>query len=188
MAYYYNDSFLIKAKRTVYKWWCVVYKPVYRLVHHGYWPAEKEPYAKYPVNNPDYEQSVEKMAEQLSSESDNDFDNSMSATVDVHNENTTESHSVSTDLTDTPNETSEPEIDLSAVDDNVLDRANEIMARLAREAAEDEAKKQAEIDEAKKKAEENEKLAMIMQANKVDISSFIEEGRAHQSDNNFTIN
>ena len=42
------ENFVIKAKRTVYKWWCVVYQPVYKLIHHGYWPNEKDPYVKYP--------------------------------------------------------------------------------------------------------------------------------------------
>ena len=54
------------------------------------------------------------------------------------------------------------------------------MERLAREAAEDEAKKQAEIDKAKQAAAEKERLEEIMRSNKVDISQFIEEGRAHQ--------
>jgi hypothetical protein len=76
----------------------------------------------------------------------------------------------------------EPEIDLSGVDENTLDKANEIMARLAKEAAEDEAKKQKEIDVAKKKAREKEKLDSIMLANKVDIAPFIEEGRASRAE------
>lgn len=35
------DNFLFRAKRTVYKWWCIVYKPVYKLIHNGEWPEEK---------------------------------------------------------------------------------------------------------------------------------------------------
>ena len=41
------DNFLFRAKRTVYKWWCIVYKPVYKLIHSGEWPEEKEPDVKY---------------------------------------------------------------------------------------------------------------------------------------------
>ena len=40
------DNFLFRAKRTVYKWWCIVYKPVYKLIHNGEWPEEKEPDVK----------------------------------------------------------------------------------------------------------------------------------------------
>lgn len=121
-------------------------------------------------------------------------------------------------------EATEPEVDLSQVDPDALARANEIMARLASEAAADEAKKQAEIDaakakaradeeaakqradeimarlaseaaddEAKKqaeiaaaraKADEDAKVASIMKAAKVDISAFIEEGKAQRIENN----
>jgi len=41
------DNFLFRAKRTVYKWWCIVYKPVYKLIHNGKLPEEKEPDVKY---------------------------------------------------------------------------------------------------------------------------------------------
>ena len=34
------DNFLFRAKRTVYKWWCIVYKPVYKLIHNGEWPED----------------------------------------------------------------------------------------------------------------------------------------------------
>ena len=42
------DNFLFRAKRTVYKWWCIVYKPVYKLIHNGEWPEEKEPHICLP--------------------------------------------------------------------------------------------------------------------------------------------
>ena len=84
-------------------------------------------------------------------------------------------------------EEKEPEIDLSKVDADALARAQEIMDRLNKEAAEDEAKKQSEIDKAKKQAEEQERLAAIMKANQVDISAFIEEGKEKQKEQNLSI-
>lgn len=120
------------------------------------------------------------------------------------------------------NTTDEPEIDLSQVDPDSLAKANEILARLASEAAADEAKKQAEIDAARAKAKEDEeaararadeimarlaseeakdkakkqaeidaarakaeedaRVASIMKAAKVDISAFIEKGKAQRQD------
>lgn len=48
----------------------------------------------------------------------------------------------------------EKEVQKETVDDDVMARAQEIMDRLNKEAAEDEAKKQAQIEEAKRQAEE----------------------------------
>lgn len=48
----------------------------------------------------------------------------------------------------------EKEEQKETVDDDVMARAQEIMDRLNKEAAEDEAKKQAQIEEAKRQAEE----------------------------------
>jgi hypothetical protein len=159
---YNPSSFIVQAKRTVYKWWCVVYKPVYKLTHDGRWPEEKNPENKYPRSVPQASAAeISQLAEQA-----------MAAVDEIGSEKEPEK---------TVAQPEEPKVDLSGVDENTLDKANEIMARLAREAAEDEAKKQAEIDVARKKAEEKEKLDSIMLANKVDIAPFIEEGKAHRS-------
>lgn len=201
----YNDKygFFYNVRQTVYKWWCVVYKPAYKLFHHGYWPAEKEPY--YAVNQAKLaEEEAERLAQvaysqQEQSELDipSDIDaqelaskimSSKQGNIDALVANTPSAQS----CTDTNSSNTEPEVDLSAVDTDALARANEIMARLASEAAEDEAKKQAEIDAAKAKAREEEeaakakaaedaRLASILQSTKVDISAYIEEGKA-QSD------
>lgn len=172
MSQYYNQGFLFKARQTVYKWWCVVYKPVYKLVHHGYWPEEKEPYYIPPKEKKD--ELAEQMAKSIEESGQNKVDEILLST---------EASELDAGSSSSPVDKSEPaKADFSTdnVDPNVLDRANEIMERLAREAAEDEAKKQAEIEEAKRIANENERLAEIMNANKVDISAFIEEGKAHQ--------
>jgi hypothetical protein len=167
---YNPDSFVIKARRTVYKWWCVVYKPVYKLTHDGRWPQEKEPYNVYPTRA--MMTDVADMAAQAVAavEAVEDADSA------ARDESCTQKGAAAGMQAD------EPEIDLSGVDENTLDKANEIMARLAKEAAEDEAKKQKEIDVAKKKAREKEKLDSIMLANKVDIAPFIEEGRASRAE------
>lgn len=175
---YNPNSFVIRAKRTVYKWWCVVYRPVYKLTHNGNWPAEKNPENVFPTTTPAASDEAVRMAQQIMQTQSDNVDNMIAESIEqVH-------AASSSNSSDTASSSEESEIDLSQVDAATLDRANEIMARLAREAAEDEAKKQAEIDAAKKQAEENERLAMIMQANKVDISSFIEEGKAHQHEQN----
>jgi hypothetical protein len=158
---YDPDSFIIYAKRTVYKWWCVVYKPVYKLTHNGRWPEEKNPDNVYPRSVPAASpDEISELAEQAAKAVDN-----------VVN------------LSETGKKywTDDEDVDLTNVDENTIDRASEIMDRLAREAAEDEAKKQAEIEDAKKQAREKEKLDMIMMANKVDITPFIEEGKAHRA-------
>ncbi len=229
MSYQDSYGFFYKAKQTVYKWWCVVYKPAYKLFHHGYWPAEKEPY--YAMNQAKVAEAevaklansattdAEALANQILSSKQGNVDAMVADAVPVTNEAMSEA---------------EPEIDLSQVDPDALARANEIMARLASEAAADEAKKQAEIDEAKlkaradeeaakakakadeeaanaradeimarlaseaaadeakkqaeinaarAKADENARIASIMQSNKVDISAFIEEGKANRQGN-----
>lgn len=159
--YYNNQGFWIKARQTVYKWWCIVYRPVYKLVHHGYWPAEKEPYYVPPTQIKSEEavgQTAKSTGEALSS-----IEEDVSPATEISSDKAEESTVASN------------------IDQNVMNRANEIMERLAREAAEDEAKKQAEIDEARRIANENERLAEIMNANKIDITKYIEEGKAHQN-------
>lgn len=157
---YYNNNFFTRVKRTVYKWWCVVYKPVYKLVHHGEWPDTKEP---------GYLAEKQELAKQMASQSQ-----------------TAEQYEPSIQIPDEPVINSESEVDLSGVNDDVLSRANEIMERLAREAAEDEAKKQAEIDAAKQKAENDARLASILKSTERDISAYIAEGIAHRADNETT--
>ncbi len=173
----YGSNFVIKAKQTVFKWWYVVYKPVYKLTHGGRWPEEKQQqYETRTMGTPPKEDTeLQQLARQMATQIQN---NNNQHVVDeiVSESKQTETH---TDNAET--HTDNAEIDTTNVDEDVLDRANEIMARLAREAAEDEAKKQAEIDAARKKAAEAEQLASIMKANQVDISSFIEEGKAHQT-------
>ena len=185
----YNDyssfSFAYRIKRTVYKWWCVVYCPVYKLTHNGQWPEEKNPDNKYPITKPaptdDY---AARLAHDIIEEQQPDIESMiLSASEDNSSSTATEVEAVVPSQTPPVQATSdvqaeaEPEVDLSTVDADTLNRANEIMERLAREAAEDEAKKQREIEEAKKKALEQETLAKIMNANKVDITSYIEEGK-----------
>lgn len=139
------DNFFTRAKRTVYKWWCLVYKPVYVLIHHN-WPEEKDPNVRYPVTEP-----AEPEAE------------------------------TATPVSDT-SALAEDEIP-AGVDADVLARANEIMARLNREAAEDEAKKNREIEAAKAKADEQARLAAILKANERNIDAFIQEGLSRQHPN-----
>lgn len=235
MDYKDHFGFLYKARQTVYKWWCVVYKPTYKLFHHGYWPAEKEPY--YQMNQakaiseepavtsdnttPDTISNAEDLANQILKSKQGNVDDMVANTSPIKAQEETDS-------------SSEQEVDLSTVDPDALSRANEIMARLAAEAASDEAKKQAEIDAAKAKAradeeeakakakaeeaaakaradevmarlaaeaaaddakkqeeievakakaDEDARVASIMKAAKVDISAFIEEGKAQRNTN-----
>lgn len=172
------DNFFVRAKQTVYKWWCVVYKPVYKLTHNGYWPNEKEPGYKPPVEDKKQKDLAAKLASQIMADkqdSVNDLVLQSSATSETESSK------------EEAQPIKEPEIDLSTVDSDALARAQEIMDRLNKEAAEDEAKKQAEINQAKKQAEEQEKLAAIMKANQVDISAFIEEGKEKQKEQNLNI-
>ena len=179
MSYRDNYGFVYKAKQTVYKWWCIVYKPAYKLFHQGYWPAEKEPY--FAMNQAkEKEEQAAKLAQAANVDAEdlaNSILSSKQGNIDAMVANTTPI------LQEGLEEAApEPEIDLPQVDPDALARANEIMARLASEAAADEAKKQAEIDAAKAKADEDAKVASIMKAAKVDISVFIEEGKAHRND------
>lgn len=187
MSYKDNYGFFYKARQTVYKWWCVVYKPAYKLFHQGYWPAEKEPY--YELNQAkqaelDAEKlaqtaSAQDLADQILSSKQGNIDALVANTPVASSSVSATSHAtISAPSSDTE---TEPEVDLSNVDPDALARANEIMARLASEAAADEAKKQAEIEAAKAKAAEDAKLASILQSTKVDISAFIEEGKAQSN-------
>lgn len=194
---YDGDTFFHKIKRTVYKWWCVIYKPVYKLTHQKYWAKkgctentheEAEASAQYASNtnfqnaSQDMEAArllAEQMANRIERENQYHIDELVNTTEELFTvpepatpddspaQNTDASYSASD--TDTPN-----------VDADVLARANEIMERLAREAAEDEAKKQSEIEAAKRKAEEDERLASILKSTQIDISQYIEEGKASQ--------
>ncbi len=214
----YHSSFLYKAKQTVYKWWCVVYKPTYKLFHNGYWPAEKEPYYQPPITDVTSSEITTDAApiSQATTDTSPSTDTQASSNTPKAPDSTSDNNNLShpdnsrlakemaqkimatkqgnidnivsnTDILEQP-ATAEPELDLSTVDSSALDKANEIMARLAREAAEDEAKKQAEIDAAKskaaedaKKAAEDARLASILQSTKVDISAYIEEGKAQST-------
>lgn len=161
------DNFLFRAKRTVYKWWCIVYKPVYKLIHNGDWPEEKEPDVKYAAPN----QSPQPAALDAQALAD--------AVLDTNRQS---QHNID-DLVSSL----DPDEIPAGVDDDVLARANEIMARLNREAAEDEEKKQREIEAAKEKAAEQERLAAILKSTERNIDAFIQEGLSkqhHQGDDN----
>lgn len=186
---HYNFTLGYRARQTVYKWWCVIYKPVYKLCHHGNWPEEKEPF--YKLNNaatipPEEQEERNKLAEQISQgligQNQTAVDDILSS---IEQPATAKPTPTTSGIPDTPvQEAPEAQVNDSpaaSVDDDVLARANEIMERLAREAAEDEAKKQKEIEDAKRVAEEQAKLASIMDKNKVDISLFIEEGKKNQN-------
>lgn len=193
------NNFFYNTKRTVYKWWCVIYKPAYQLFHHGYWPNEKNPYMKYP-EQPNRETSSSagisdtkeelshQMAQQIANEISHEHNNShfdeLKAAVSSKEETKPDAPQADNITNETNADTSQTDegINTSNIDEDVYKRANEIMERLAREAAEDEAKKQAEIEKAKQQASEQERLAMIMKANEIDISQFIEEGKAHQNE------
>lgn len=159
------NSFIYSARRTVYKWWCVVYKPVYKLTHQGYWPNEKEPYMVFPDKSTQNEQT-ENQTDVETASSDSEIP---TANDDFHTAKTE-------DFNEAPLSDHEQEI-IANADDDALRRANEIMERLAREASADDEKKQNEIRRAREQAAEQEMLANIMNANKVDIESFIEEGK-----------
>ena len=174
-----NDyGFFYNIRQTVYKWWCVVYKPTYKLFHHGYWPAEKEPYYQANLAKQEGTSTVSQTKEHtdtanisqtqanvdtanVSTQNAQDLANqilsSKQGSVDAMVANTTPLKQETSGADKTISE--EPEIDLSKVDADALARANEIMARLASEAAADEAKKQAEIDAAKAKARADEEAA-----------------------------
>lgn len=160
----YKGFFFTRVKQTVYKWWCVIYKPVYKLVHHGKWPEEKEPGYVPPKKD----------------DAASDF--AAQNAAPVQNEIT------ASDDSSTATNSWDDSVDTSGMSNESVDLAKEIMERLAREAAEDEAKKQAEIDKAKQAAAEKERLEEIMRSNKVDISQYIEEGRAQQTPADFQNN
>lgn len=159
-------NFRFQLKRTVYKWWCVVYKPVYKLINNGNWPEEKNPDNKFPSPNDDNVVTNQAVS------TDN--------TINESENNSSKSISTSINYASSDNTANQEEVDLSNVDSDTLDRANEIMERLAREAAADNAKKQAAIDEARMKADEEARLASILKSTQVDISAFIAEGRSNQ--------
>ena len=146
------DSLFYRVKQTVYKWWCVVYKPVYKLMHHGYWPAEKEPYYVPP----------EEKAKQVLPEE--------------------ETSKIEQEKIPTAKNTSEPTEIAEDVSANVALKAQEILDRLAKEAAEDEASKQAEIAAARKKADQ-EAIAASIISNQRDISKYISTGMANRENN-----
>lgn len=176
------NNFFIKAKQTVYKWWCVIYKPVYKLTHNGHWPVEKEPGYTPPAEDSKQKELAAQMATQIMATKQDSVNDLVLQAASIEHE---VEQTISPQPTQTTNTQDEPDFDTSNVDADALARAEEIMARLNREAAEDEAKKQAEIDQARqdamKVADEQARLAEIMKANQVDISAFIEEGKESQA-------
>lgn len=169
------DNFFYKARQTVYKWWCVIYKPVYKLTHHGYWPAEKEPYY-VPPEEKQQQQLASQMAKQISD-----------TEAEISLEDTTAKDTVSVAPTNnTTSSNDNPSIKGESAEDAAA-RAKEIMDRLNREAAEDEAKKQAEIEAARQKAAEQDRLNSILKSTQRDISQYISEGMAHREEAQHTI-
>lgn len=158
------DNFLFRAKRTVYKWWCIVYKPVYKLIHNGEWPEEKEPDVKYAA--PQSPSQPEPLDAQALAD----------AVLDTNRQS---QHNIDDLVSEAAHMSA-----VADVDDDVLARANEIMARLNREAAEDEEKKQREIEAAKQKAAEQERLAAILKSTERNIDAFIQEGLSKQHQQN----
>ena len=186
------DNFFFRAKQTVYKWWCVVYKPVYKLVHHGYWPNEKEPYVKYPDSVPQTQDTEKQklaaaMADQIletNRQNQHNIDDIIHE-AKLHNPPaSTDNHEALPESAPTGTHDALSDLDSNeipaGIDDDVLARANEIMARLNREAAEDEAKKQQEIDKAKEQAAEQQRVSQILKANERNIDVFIQEGLSKQ--------
>lgn len=185
------DNFLFRAKRTVYKWWCIIYKPVYKLTHNGYWPEAKEPDVKYA----DPKATAQPAALDAQALADAVLDTNRQSQHNVDDLVSEAAHMSAEPMTSAPDTGAEPDISSTDsvldpeeipadVNDDVLARANEIMARLNREAAEDEAKKQREIDAAKEKAAEQERLAAILKSTERNIDAFIQEGlsKQHQQD------
>lgn len=189
-----NNGFFYNVKQTVYKWWCVIYRPVYKLMHHGYWPAEKEPYYIPPetnatVNSTAAETTVSNespVPESIQENSQFATQKSLQSNLQATVQNPSQGDLQATVQKASQDDLQSPDSDSTGSSDDSARRAQEIMDRLAREAAEDEAKKQAEIDAAKRKAEEEARLASIMNANKVDISQFINQGMANRSASNET--
>lgn len=184
----YGSSFIVKAKQTVYKWWCVVYRPVYKLTHNGEWPAEKEPGYVPPQPGNDM---ANRMANEILSEAkqskQKELDDMISSAKAQANKASVQQPDVQhTSAVSAPAggkiEAWDDSVDTSGMSDESVDLAKQIMERLAREAAEDEQKKNAEIERARQEAAEREKLEQILRSNQVDISEFIEEGRARQSE------
>lgn len=184
----YKGFFFTHVRQTVYKWWCVIYKPVYKLVHHGNWPEEKEPGYVPPKKDDATSDFAAQMAEQIMHERQATVNETISNQVNTANTQSAapepitpvQNENTASDDSSTAINGWDDSVDTSGMSTESVDLAKEIMERLAREAAEDEAKKQAEIDKAKQAAEEKERLEEIMRSNKVDISQYIEEGRAHQ--------
>ncbi len=165
------DNFIMRAKRTVYKWWCLVYKPVYVLIYRN-WPEEKDPYVRYPESKPgkpDADTAVNVDTQPVSAAPD--------PVPDAQHTPTDTLASQAAPVFPAAETSAHAEDEIPAgVDDDVLARANEIMARLNREAAEDEAKKNREIEAAREKADEQARLAAILKANERNIDAFIQEG------------
>lgn len=185
------DNFLFRAKRTVYKWWCIVYKPVYRLIHNGEWPEEKDPHVKYAAPK----RSAQPAALDAQALANAVLDTNRQSQHNIDDLVSSAAHMSAEQAASPPVTEAEPGINSTGaalnpeeipadVDDDVLARANEIMARLNREAAEDEAKKQHEIEAAKEKAAEQERLAAILKSTERNIDAFIQEGlsKQHQQD------
>lgn len=193
------DNFLFRAKRTVYKWWCIVYKPVYKLIHNGDWPEEKEPDVKYAAPKQSSQptsldaQALADAVLDTNRQSQHNIDDLVSEAAHMSAPVTAADSMASTPDTkaepaiNNPDSALDPDEIPAGVDDDVLARANEIMARLNREAAEDEEKKQREIEAAKEKAAEQERLAAILKSTERNIDAFIQEGLSkqhHQGDDN----
>lgn len=137
-------------KNNVVKWWRLVVLPVFHLDNNH--PVKTEPQVKekQPDNQP------EKKAEK--DNSDTWWGEAMQ------------------------NQAVGEKEDLFSVDHYKASSENidamEILNRLEEEKKEKERKKQQEIEEARKKAQEQERINAILNKNKVNVDSFIEEGLA----------
>lgn len=158
----YKGFFFTRIKRTVYKWWCVIYKPVYKLIHHGNWPEEKEPGYVPPKKEDDSSDFAAQMADKILNEKQDNINETISSQINAANTQSpapvqsmpVQNENPASEDSSTAINGWDDSVDTSGMSTESVDLAKEIMERLAREAAEDEAKKQAEIDKAKQSAAE----------------------------------
>lgn len=164
-------NFFGKIKGNVVKWWRLVILPVFHLDNN-----EPQTVAQQLRMN---EEAAKAMSQ---------TDTGDSMVEQKSKQRSTQYKKEKKDNSDTwwgeamQNQTEDNEDDMFSTDryKNVADNkdAMEILRRLEHEKQEEMLKKQKEIEEARRKAEEQERIDSILNANKVNVDVFIEEGKS----------
>lgn len=151
--------FFKKYYRNIIKWWFVVYNPDFRKI----WPSKEEEETARQKELEEkriaHEKELEEAAAKEQEKSDDAYNASTGSYSGLYGQKPVDDHASSSqcNIDSLVKAAKSEDVTLPPEQDKIIREANAIYERLLREAAEDEAKKQAEIDAVKQSMASNSK-------------------------------